>query len=300
MRLVRRIFIRSMPVTVVAAVVVMLAAPGALADGNSQQPAELVFAVQPTTTQVTSAMTPAVVVDVENSQGKVITNFDGLVTLTYAVNTIGAPLPSNNALDAVDGVATFPDLTFSAVGFGFELQASVEVATKEGTKEVTSAPSEPFNIVTQLVQCQPGQSCHTGTVSSNGTSGSAVASAASTTDVLTATGGGFPDLSCTTYGGVVSFTVTNRSKIITMTLEASIVSQAKKLFFDICWGSPTPFTTKNGSTSVFNPANGEYEGLLPLCRLGGPSPCIALQFRTLGGAVVSTVLAPAGDPHGTY
>jgi hypothetical protein len=289
MRSVTRLLLGIMPVTVAAAVVLMLTAPAALA-GNSQK--TLVFSVQPTTTQVNTAMTPAVVVDVENSQGQLVTSYNKPVTLTYAVNPVGAPEPANNVVDAVDGVATFPDLTFSAVGFGFELQASA--------KGATSATSQAFNIVGLLVQCQAGQSCHTGTVSSNGTSGSVVASSTSTSNVLTATGGGFNDLSCTTYGGVVSFTVENGSKIITMTLAASIAQPAKKIFFDICWGSPEPFTTKNGSTSQFNSANGEYEGLLPLCRLGGPSPCIALQFRTLGGAVVTTVFAPAGDPRGTY
>jgi hypothetical protein len=291
MRSVTKLLVRIMPVAVAAAVVLLLAAPTALA---GTCPKILVFAVQPTTTQVNTAMTPAVVVDVEDSQGNLVTNFNGPVTLSYVAgtNVLNAPLPTGNTVSAINGVATFSDLTFSAAGFGFELQA-----TAAG---LTSAPSNSFDIVTQLVQCEPGQTCQTETVSSDGTSGSAVAAAASTSDVLTATGGGFPSLSCTTFGGVVSFTVTNRSKIITMTLAASIVSQAKKIFFDVCWGSPTPFITKNGSTSEFNPANGEYEGLLPLCRLFGPSPCIALQYRNLGGAVVTIIFAPAGDPHSTY
>ena len=286
MRSAARLFVRSMPVATVVAVMLLLLAPAARA-WTSQN--ILVFAVQPTTTQVNTAMTPAVVVDVEDSNGNLLTGYTGSVTLTYAVNPVNAEEPANNVVNAVNGVATFPALTFSAVGFGFELQASA--------KKATSSPSQPFNIVSQLMQCQSGQTCQSGTVSSNGTSGSAVATAASTSDVLTATGGGFPDLSCTTYGGVLTFTVTDRSKIITLTLAASIVQQANKIFFDICWGSPTPFTTKNGSTSTFNPANNEYEGLLPLCILGGPSPCIVLQYKKYDGSVVTIVFAPAGDPH---
>lgn len=284
-----RFLLGSLRVTVAAVVVLMLTAPAALANTCKLT---LVFVVQPTTTQVQTAMTPAVVVDVENSQGYLVSSYNGPVTLTYAVNPVGASEPTNNVVDAVNGVATFPALTFSDVGFGFELQASA--------KKATSSPSQPFDIVSQLVQCQPGQTCQSGTVSSAGTSGSAVAGAASTSDVLTATGGGFPLLSCTTYGGVLTFTVTNRSKVITMTLAASIAEQANKKFFDICWGSPTPFVTKNGSTSTFNLANNEYEGLLPFCRWHGPSPCIAFQFRRYDGAVVTTIFAPTGDPHGTY
>jgi hypothetical protein len=292
MRSTMRFLRGSLPVTVAAAVALMLAAPAALA--NTSQ-LTLVFAVQPTTTQVQTTMTPAVVVDVENSQGQLVTWYNGPVTLTYAVNPVGAPEPANNVVDAVHGLATFPALTFSAVGFGFELQASARGAIE--------SPSQPFSIVTQLVHCQPGQACQTETVSSAGTSGFAVASAAATSDMLTATGGGFPSLSCTTTGGVVSFTVTDRSKTITMTLAKSLVQQAPNpgtAHFNICWGSPARFTTKDGTTSAFNPANNEYEGLLPDCSASGPSPCITSRHKTNAGVMVTTISAPAGDPHGTY
>ena len=275
-----------------AAATLMLQAPTALADASTRV---VVFAVQPTTTQVHTVMTPAVVVDVENSKGYLVTSFDGPVTLSYAVNAIGAPPPANNVVDAVNGVATFSGLTFSAVGFGFKLQASISGAT--------SLPSQPFDIVTQLVRCQPGQACHTGTVSSAGTSGFAAASAASTSDVLTATGGGFPSLSCTTTGGVLSFTVTDRPKAITMMLAKSLVKQAPNpgaAHFNICWGSPAPFTTKDGTTSAFNTANDEFEGLLPDCSADGPPPCITSRHKTNAGVEVITISAPPGDPHGTY
>jgi len=301
MRSTMRFLRGSLLVTVAAVVVLTFAAPVARA---SRTPSTLVFAVngQPTTTQVSTtqmpiAMTPAVVVDVENSFGKLITSFNGPVTLSYVpgTNRLGAPPPTNNTVNASEGVATFSDLTFSAVGFGFELQASAE--------GVTSAPSNSFDIVTQLVQCQPGQACQTETVSSAGTSGFAAAGAASTSDVLTATGGGFPSLSCTLLGGVVSFTVTDRSKTITMMLAKSLVQQNPgpgASHFNICWGSPTPFTTSDGTQSAFNMANNEFEGLLPNCPTPSPSPCIASQHKTNAGVEVTTISAPPGDPHGTY
>lgn len=288
MRSTRRFFVGRLPLTVITVAMLMLAAPAALANTCRLT---LVFKVQPTTTQVQTAMTPPVVVDVENSQGYLVTSYNGPVALTYAVNPVGAAEPVNNVVNAVGGVATFPALTFSAVGFGFELQASAT--------EATSSPSQPFNIVSQLVQCQPGQTCRSQTVSSDGTSGSVVASAASTSDVLTATGGGFPPLSCTVYGGVLTFTATNRSKVITVTLATSIVQQADGKQFSICWGSPTPFITQEGSTSTFNPANDEYEGLLPNCRWHGASPCVDSQYKKCG-AVITTVFAPGGDPRVTY
>jgi hypothetical protein len=283
-----RLFARSTLIMAAAAVALMFAVPAAFAKSC---PRALVFAVQPTTTQVQTTMTPAVVVDVENSQGHLVTNFDGSVTLSYAVNNVGAPLPANNVVNAVNGVATFSGLTFSAVGFGFELQAS--------TGEATSSPSQPFDIVTQLVHCQSGQTCQTETVSSAGTSGFAVAGTASTSDVLTATGGGFPSMSCTVVGGVLTFTVTDRSKTITMMLSKSLVQQEPgpgAAHFNVCWGSPTSFITLNGKPSMFNPANNEYEGLLPDCSAGGPSPCVVSRHKANAGVEVITVSAPSGDP----
>ena len=288
MRFARRFFVGSLPVTIMAVVVLMLATPAALANTCGLV---LVFQVQPTTTQVQTAMTPAVVVKVENSQGYLISRYNGPVTLTYAVNPAGAREPANNVVDAVDGVATFPALTFRAIGFGFKLQASA--------KQATSSPSQPFNIVSQLVHCQPGQSCQTQPVSSDGTSGHAVASAASNSDVLTATAG-LPPLSCTKYGGVLIFTVANRSKVITLTLAGSAVQQAYGKHLNICWGSPTPFITKNGSTSKFYPSDDQYEGLLPYCKCRGSLPCIASQHKKYDGAVVTTIDAPSGDPRMSY
>ena len=126
-----------------------------------------------------------------------------------------------------------------------------------------------------------------------------MASAASNSDVLTTTVG-LPALSCTTYGGVLNFTVANRSKVITLTLAGSAVRQAYGKHLNICWGSPTPFITKNGSTSKFYPSDNLYEGLLPFCQCRGSLPCIASQHKKHDGAVVTTVDAPRGDPYISY
>lgn len=293
-----------------ALAVVALALPASAAQAETCTPI-LVFTVQPTTTQVDTAMRPAVVVQVErpDEEGyQVDRSYNGPVVLTNAVSQDGAPEPSGNVVNAVNGVATFSDLTFSAVGFGFELRASIPDVT-------TSPASAPFDIVTQLVHCQPGRSCRSETVSSAGTSGSVTAAKAQTSDVLTATGGGFPLLSCTSYGGVLSFSVQNRSKVITVTLDKSVLKPAKQedrwqkpedrrhRHFNICMGSPVPFTTQGGTTSVFNPANNEYEGLLPFCRpRDGSQPCIRRQHETRWGSgdVVTTIFAPPGDPRITY
>jgi hypothetical protein len=276
----------------------LLAAPLALAGAGLTLPTtaawawstSIVFTVQPTTTQVNTTMRPSVVVEVEQG-GTIDQSYNGPVTLTYAANPVGAPEPADNSVNADQGVATFSGLTFSAVGFGFELEASVPGG-------ISSSPSAPFNIVTQLVQCRSGKSCHSETVSSAGTSGSVKVAAGNGSVVLTATGGGFSALSCTSHGGVVSFSVAKRSKVIRLTLHNPPAGSGP---FSVCYGSPTPFTDSSNQTAGFNQANDEYEGTLPYCWKGGPSPCIKKQTqKSCDGPVVTTIDAPPGDPRMTY
>jgi len=282
----------------VVGVPLALVAAGLLLPGLTAQAGTdvdtVVITVQPTTTALNTAMTPAVVVHVDKSPGVVDPAYHGTVTLSYAANPNHAPLPSGNTVTAVKGVATFSNLTFSAVGFNFELLATSAVGT-------TSPASAPFDIGTQVVNCPPGSSCQSGTVSSGGTSGSAVAAAGSNSDALVATAGGFPLLSCTKLGGVISFSDQARSLVITLTLDKALVQQANPngaSDFNICWGSATPFATLNGVP--LTQANNEFEGLLPDCVTNGPVPCVAHRNKDNAGEEVITVDAPGGDPHMTY
>ena len=306
MRSITRFLLGSLPVTVSAAVVLTLAALTALPAAANQEETMLRITVEPTTTQANTAMTPAVVVDVDNSAGIPVNSFNGPVTLSIVAGSNSSePAPTGNTVNANKGVATFSDLTFSAADFHVQLQASAPEVN------LTSAPPNPqFDIVTQAVQCQPGQTCQTGTVSDAGTSGFAVAGAASTSDVLAATGGGFPALSCTSSflgGGVLTFTATNRSKTITIMLPKNLVQQNQppgSSHFNICWGSATSFTTADGTTSAFNSANNEFEGLVANCPLPPgslpSSPCIASQNKTGAGVEVATISVPPGDGHITW
>jgi len=278
----------------------MLAAPLALTGAGLVLPAtaawawtptSLVFTVQPTTTQVNTTMSPSVVVDVEWN-GQLDTQYNGPVTLTYADNPVGAPAPAGSTVNADQGVATFSGLDFSAVGFGFELAASA-------SNGVSSSPSSPFDIVTQVVQCTSGKACHSETVSSAGTSGAVKAGAGKGSTVLDVTGGGFAQLSCQSLGGVFSYSIASRSAVITLTLLKPPSGQQGP--FPVCWGSPTPFTDSNNQPAPFNQANDEFEGLLPYCYSHGPQPCIKKQTqKSCDGPVVTTIDAAPGDPRMSY
>jgi hypothetical protein len=290
--------------------------------GGHEGPLVGVFVGQPSTTQVNEAVTPTVVVKVENADGQVDWDYNGWVVLQYAVNRLGAPLPTGNEVRAWHGTATFPELAFSQVGFGFELVAQIPGESEsEGPapwqwqwqqdwnwmpgfgSDGMSRPSAPFDIVGQLQQCSASENCQSETVSSDGTSGSAVANTQES-GTLTATGGGFPSLSCTQAGGVVSF-YSNLSQTIKVTFAGNLGEHPwswwswHKKSVSVCFGSTEPFTTKFGVPAQFNPGNDEYEGLLPFCRAYRPAPCIS-KVWSWDGSVQVTIDAPAGDPHITF
>jgi hypothetical protein len=306
-----------------AAVVVLTigafgAAPAHAGGGGDEGQLVPVFVVPPTTAQVNTAVTPTVKVKVEYSSGQRDWSYDGPVILKYAVNRLGAPLPTGNEVNANDGIAKFPDLTFSTVGFGFELEAEIPGQPEEqpwpwpsggpgwgwmpGQGPETSAPSSPFDIVGELLHCSAEQNCQSETVSSDGTSGSSTTP--DEVGTLTATGGGFPSLSCTQAGGVVSF-YSNLSQTIKVTFAGSLGEHPWSWWswhqksVSVCFGSTEPFTTKFGVPAQFNPANDEYEGLLPFCRAYRPAPCIS-KVWSWDGSVQVTIDAPAGDPHITF
>ena len=292
MNLLHRVAVVGVPLALVGAALLL---PGTGAQAGTDVDS-VAITVQPTSTAVNTVMTPAVVVHVDKSPGVVDPAYHGTVTLSYAANPSNTPLPSGNTVTAVHGVATFSGLTFSAVGFNLELQATSNVGTN-------SPASAPFDIGTEVVTCSAGPSCQSGTVSSDGTSGAAVAAAGSNGDVLIVTAGGFPVLSCTSRGGVISVSDQNRTLVITMTLDKALVQQANPngaSDFNICWGDANPFTILGGGTATNDNPNHEYEGLLPDCVTNGPEPCVAHRNKDGSGNEVITVDAPGGDPHITF
>ena len=104
-------------------------------------PPHLVFTVQPKTTLPEMTITPPVQVSVVDASGNVVSGFSGTVTIAIGHNG-GTLLPGNlsgtKTVTAVNGVATFADLSIDQLGNGYTL-----VVTAGG---VTGAESAPFNI----------------------------------------------------------------------------------------------------------------------------------------------------------
>jgi hypothetical protein len=100
-------------------------------------PAQLAFGQQPTSTGVGAILSPAVTVRIEDAQGNLVSS-TASVTLALATNPSGAALGGTLTRAAVDGIATFDDLSLDEVGTGYTL-----AATASG---LTGATSAEFNI----------------------------------------------------------------------------------------------------------------------------------------------------------
>ncbi len=113
-------------------------------------PAQLAFSQQPTTVGAGATISPAVTVSVEDSLGNVADTDSSSVTLSLGNNPGGGTLSGTLTVTAVNGVATFNNLSINAAGSGYTLVATD--TTVPGTLTATSAA---FNIDTPPTVATP-------------------------------------------------------------------------------------------------------------------------------------------------
>jgi hypothetical protein len=104
-------------------------------------PLHLVFTAPPKTTLPMMTITPAVQVSAVDALGNTVTGFTGAVTIAIGHNggmLIAGTLSGTKTVTAVNGVATFSDLSIDQLGNGYTLLVTAG--------RVTGAESAPFNI----------------------------------------------------------------------------------------------------------------------------------------------------------
>ena len=104
-------------------------------------PLHFVFTVQPRTTLPLMAISPAVQVTAEDALGNPVASFGDAVTIAIGHNggtLMPGTLSGTKTVTAVNGVATFSDLSIDQLGNGYTL---IVTATR-----ATGAESAPFNI----------------------------------------------------------------------------------------------------------------------------------------------------------
>src|SRR5437016_1643301 len=99
---------------------------------------KLVFTVQPSNAGAGAAITPAVQVTVQDAQGNTVTTATTSITLAIGTNPASGTLAGTPTVAAVNGVATFANLSINNPGTGYTLTASAT--------GLTGATSSAFNI----------------------------------------------------------------------------------------------------------------------------------------------------------
>src|SRR5205823_5470261 len=85
---------------------------------------QLAFTVQPSNTVAGAAISPAVQVTALDPAGNPVPSFTGSVTVALGSNPGGSTLSGTTTVAAVNGVATFVDLSLNKTGTGYPLPRS--------------------------------------------------------------------------------------------------------------------------------------------------------------------------------
>jgi hypothetical protein len=130
-------------------------------DATALAPTQLVFTTQPSNAMAGSAIAPEVQVAVKDQLGEVVTSSSASVTVTLQPS--GVTLGGTTTVNAVNGVASFTDLSVTKAGTGYTL-----VATSGGLTQATSTPFGVTNAPAATIQAVAGNN-------QTATAGSAVA-----------------------------------------------------------------------------------------------------------------------------
>ena len=95
--------------------------------------------MQPSTTVAGVSIAPPVTVEILDAAGNPVPSATNAITLALATNPGGSTLGGTLTVNAVNGVATFSDLTLNQVGTGYTLSAS--------SSGLAGAASNAFNVI---------------------------------------------------------------------------------------------------------------------------------------------------------
>lgn len=240
----------------------------------------------------------AVTVEVVDTAGHRVTTSSAVVTMSLAPGSSTGALSGTKVVTAVNGLATFADLSIDTQGSYMLLARSPELA---------SATSESFRIDEAATVCAENVAC-TATLADPDASlaVSAPSSAGADSGVLTINRG--PGLDCDGYDELLDrdFAVDflpdagaiARSKTVTLMISREVMKASPNngvAHLNMCFGAPFEFAVKPG-TPPLQEHDGLFVGLLPDC---GTAPCVSKRKGHGGGAIIE-VRAPGGDQDPRY
>jgi hypothetical protein len=277
------------------------------------QATQLVFVVQPSAVQVGQVITPPVQVAVQDAAGQTVPGRTDAVTLRIATNPGTATLGGEVTRSAVNGVATFANLTLSVAGDGYTLAAAATGLPEETSAQfnVSLEPTARLAFVSQPTNTAAGSPITPAvTVEILDQGGARLTTR---TDDITlslqnnpggATLGG--SATATAVAGLATFANLTLDKAATgyvLAAATGAASGASSSAFDIAAGSPI-LATKNSSPGVqsapVNTAVSERPSVKVVDAFNNPVPGVPVIWEVTAGdghVVASTtddVVRPTG------
>ena len=123
-----------------AAATGLTGATSTLFDITAGPAASLAFTGQPSSAIAGAVLTPAVQVSARDAYSNLATGFTGTVTVALGANPGAGTLSGTTAVDAVQGVSTFSNLSIQAAGTGYTLTASSGALTAASSASFTITP----------------------------------------------------------------------------------------------------------------------------------------------------------------
>jgi hypothetical protein len=117
---------------------------GATADANVTlfgQPERLVFSVQPSNAVAGASIAPPIKVTILDEDGVVVVNSSALITLSLSANPSSGTLSGTVTRPAVNGVATFDDVSINRSGVGYRLQAAMTGVNSQNSSFFNISPA---------------------------------------------------------------------------------------------------------------------------------------------------------------
>jgi invasin-like protein/Big-like domain-containing protein/calcineurin-like phosphoesterase family protein len=268
--------------------------------------ASLGFTVQPTTTNATSAITPAVQVTASDAFGNRATGFAGSVTIAIGANPGSGTLSGTSVGTADTGVATFPGLSINKAGAGYTLVASSGALTPGTSQTFTIAvgPATKLGFTVQPSTSQAGAAITPAIqVAVRDAGGNVVSTATNSITLAIGANPGGGSLSGTNpvaaSSGVAQFanlTISKSGVGYTLVATASGLAPDTSTAFNITAGGvsattstvvavPTSITASNGSSSA---------AITVTAKDALGNPVVGASVVLAAGGAGNTVTQPAG------
>ena len=244
----------------------------------------LVFGQQPTQTQAGAAIAPPVTVRAVSNAGATVTSFTGNVTIAIGNNPGAGTLSGTTTVAAVNGVATFNNLSINRTGNGYTLTASASGlagATSSPFAITPAAPSRTTSLITASPTSVPADGASTSaiTVEMFDAFGNRVTSGGASVTLSTTTGtlGPVTDLGNGTY----TATLTAPSAPGTATISGSIGGSGGGSIVDTATVTFTMVPPNTLRLAFVQQPSNTQAGLTI-------SPPVTVRVVDLGGATVTS------------